>query len=174
MQSFNRSLLYNTHLISPILFVVFLSLVLARRLLSACLVISPTNFPYMVLHAPLDNNQIFLQSTPAITFSSASSISHYSRSASRMQYLSAFSSNMSHCIHMRPSMRLWKAATSTSESSTGDCGLLMTRSKMQKNSFVYILTRLMVSCLYFSLLLVVASLPVLNLSRMRDVSVRLD
>ena len=147
---------------------------MARRLLSTCLVISPTNFSYMVLHASLNNNQIFLQSTPAITFPSASSISHYSRSTSRTQYLSAFSSNISHCICMCPSMRLWKAATSTSESSTGDCGLLMTRSKVQKNLFVYILTRLIVSCLYFSLLLVVAGLPVLNLSRTQDVSVRSD
>ena len=90
MQSFNWSLLYNAYLISSILFIVFLSLVLARRLLSTCLVISPTNFPYVVLHAPLDNNQIFLRLTPALMFPSASPISHYSRSTSRMQYLSAF------------------------------------------------------------------------------------
>src|ERR1700679_3658824 len=65
MQSFGWSLLYKAHLtsISPILFITFLSLVPARRLSSACSVISPTNSPFMVLHAPLDNaNQIFSQS----------------------------------------------------------------------------------------------------------------
>jgi fatty acid synthase subunit alpha, fungi type len=45
-----------------------------------------------------------------------------------MRYLSTFGSNMSHRIHMRPSARLWKAATSASKSSTGDCGLVMKRS----------------------------------------------
>jgi len=65
------------HLILPILFVAFLSLVLARRLSSACSVMSPANSPFMVLHAPLDNvNQIFSQSTSATMLSLASSISH--------------------------------------------------------------------------------------------------
>ena len=36
------------------LFIVFLSPTLARRLSSACSVISPTSSPFMVLHAPLD------------------------------------------------------------------------------------------------------------------------
>jgi hypothetical protein len=41
----------------PILFVAFLSLVPARRLLSASLVISPTNSPFMVLHASRSLNE---------------------------------------------------------------------------------------------------------------------
>ena len=67
-----------------------------------------------------EHQQIFSQPTSAMMFPPALSISHYLRSASMMRYLSTFSSNMSHCIHMRPSMRLWKAATSASKSSTGD------------------------------------------------------
>ena len=47
--------------LSPIYSIAFLSLVLARRLSSACLAIGPTNSP---LSIPLDNaNQIFSQST---------------------------------------------------------------------------------------------------------------
>ncbi len=37
------------------LFIAFLFLMLARRLSSTCSVTSPTNSPFMVLHAPLDN-----------------------------------------------------------------------------------------------------------------------
>src|SRR6266567_310283 len=128
MQLFGRSLLYKAHLISTILFVAFLSLVLARRLSSACSVISPTDSPFMVLHAHLDNaNQIFSQSTSAMMRPLASSISLYLSGASMTRYLSTFNSNMSHPIHMHPFTRLWKAATSASKSSTGDCGLVMTR-----------------------------------------------
>ncbi len=55
----------------------FLSLVLAR---SACSVTSPTNSPFMMLHAPLDNtNQISHSQCPTM-FPLTSSISHYLRS----------------------------------------------------------------------------------------------
>ncbi len=128
MQLFGRSLLYKAHLTSPILFIAFLSLVLARRLSSACLAFSPTNYPFMVLHVPLENaSQIFLQSTSAMMLPLASSILHYLRSTSMMWHLSNFSSNMSHCFHMCPSTRLWKTATTASKSSTGDCGSVMMR-----------------------------------------------
>ncbi len=52
MQLFSWNLLYKAHLISPILFIAFLSLVLARRLSSTCSVISPTISPFMVLRTP--------------------------------------------------------------------------------------------------------------------------
>lgn len=126
-QSFGWCLLYKTHLISPILFVTFLSLMLIRRLLSACSVINPTKSPFMVLHAPLDIiNQIFSQSTFAMTFPLISSILHYLRSTG-MMWTSL------------PSVQIWTIASifahpwdcgrpkQPSKSFTGNCGLVMTR-----------------------------------------------
>src|SRR6266566_9305413 len=109
MQSFSRSLLYKAYLISPIPFVMFLSLMLAKSLLSTCSVISPANSPFMMLHTPLDNaNQIFLQLTSTMMLPLASSISHYLRGASSQHNVVplSFNSNMSHHIHMGPFTRL--------------------------------------------------------------------
>jgi hypothetical protein len=113
MQSFGRSLLYKARPILPILFIAFLSLVLARGLSSACSVISPAIYGATCSFGQRQPDFLAVN----ILYDASSrlvNLTYYLRGVSSQHDAAplSFNSNMSHRIHMHPSMRLWKAATS--------------------------------------------------------------